>query len=1040
MSETNSDISNPQKNINSKENKVNTSNLNISLVPNQQSIKMEVLQFKDEILREIKMLKKSISEKYESNATLISEKLTTYDSKINILNERITELTSKINTDNNAKTDISSLLEFKNKTRDNLLTMEIKVNNIDREMRNNVFRIDNILSDSVLYPGIIGKSCKFKTFHQMLDHILSQISQTITYREKNTLDLNTYKKKLESLVQNLQSSKDGIVAQNNSLINKKMDEIEEKFKSLISLYDERLSGTRAENAEYIKNMEETMNKFKTGLMEVENLKGKIFEEIKAEGNLLRVENEKTQNIFLGYKKEFNLLKDRFTQLSEFIKDVRFRINLGQEVKKRDFYQMSNKIDFSKKQKIENSNNINITGVYENETNSEFPDFTEDIQQNTKGNNEEHKEIIDNKKTTLFNEDNKTKFKNISFSVNYNKNKKNMKTKKNLINKNDINESNSSVSKNKNTNKVEKKETENNSIIDNNETKSNNKLEKREATISNKVRDNEIKNNNIINNNILLKEFNSREQKMFEEIKEENEEENKNQNQNKDTYVNLINNNKNIVNKINNENRKGNNADNNKNSPKKQINEKKGSITVRSIIGDLKEDIKNCNELNKNDENNNEYKNEKIKEDNEIKEPKDSIINKINPDNNIMDKNKIKINIDNKSENINNIPKNIKLNHNKNANNIHYKKIVNNINNFEKNKDNIIINEEKNNINNELDYNEEANDICNQISQNKNNQKIIFNGIINKKESLLQNEVQNINILSKINFSPISNNNYNNSTGNNIIESKKNSKIYSPQNLRHNISRVQSAINIKLPNLNYNIKHLNKKQQTIRPSSSANNIFRNRNIDNQRMIYDLSDKNANPKSKTIIQNQYFEEDKKAISINNKKKKNKNKNNTNSINSEIYFMPSNAYFKSNKIKANINPNIQALQHGISQFYDNTVYSYKNNQVNDIYKNYINIENKKAALNSTEYNYHKKRNLYERNNEAREIQGMIYNLQGYIKGYNSNFMNLNELREEKKRISKNSSYYKFKEMANENKKNNIDLKHNNKNIIELGFNNYQ
>ena len=1037
MSETNSDASNPQKNINSKENKVNTSNLNISLVPNQQSIKMEVLQFKDEILREIKMLKKSISEKYESNATLISEKLTTYDSKINFLNERITELTSKINTDNNAKTDISSLLEFKNKTRDNLLTMEIKVNNIDREMRNNVFRIDNILSDSVLYPGIIGKSCKFKTFHHMLDHILSQISQTITYREKNTLDLNTYKKKLESLVQNLQSSKDGIVAQNNSLINKKMDEIEEKFKSLISLYDERLSGTRAENAEYIKNMEGTMNKFKTELMEVENLKGKIFEEIKAEGNLLRVENEKTQNIFLGYKKEFILLKDRFTQLSEFIKDVRFRINLGQEVKKRDFYQMSNKIDFSKKQKIENNNNINITGVNENETNSEFPDFTEDIPQNTKGDNEEHKEIIDNKKTTLFNEDNKTKVKNIISSVSYNRNKKNMKTKKNLINKNEVNESNSSVSKNKNTNKVEKKETENNNKIDNNETKNNNKLEKKEDTISNKVKDNEIKNNNIINNNILLKEFNSREQKMFEEIKEENEEENKNQIQNKDIYVNLINNNKNVVNKINNENKKGNNVDNTKSSQKKQIKDKKGSITVRSIIGDLKEDIKNCNELNKNEEKNNECKIEKIKEDNEIKEAKDSIINKINPDDNILDKNKIKINIDNKSTNINNIPKNIKLNHNKNTNNIHYKRIVNSINNFEKNKDNININEKKNNINNELDYNEEANGICNQISQNKNNQKIIFNGIINKKESIFQNEVQKINILSKINFSPINNNNYNNSTGNNIIESKKNSKIYSPQNLRHNNSRVQSAINIKLPNLNYNIKHLNKKLQTIRPSSSANNIFRNRNIDIQKMIYDLSDKNANPKSKTIIQNQYFEEEKKVISINNKKEK--NKNNTNSINSEIYFIPSNAYFKSNKIKANINPNVQALQHGISHFYDNTVYSEKNNQVNDIYKNYINIENKKAALNSTEYHYHKKRNLYERNNEAREIQGMIYNLQGYIKGYNSNFISLNELREEKKRISKNSSYYKFKEMANENRKNNINLKHNN-NIIELGFNNYQ
>ena len=155
-------------------------NQSISLVPNQQSIKMEVLQFKDEVLRELKLLKKSISEKYESNASIISEKLNTYDNKIISLNERIIELSSKINTDNNTKTDISSLIEFKNKTRDHLLTMDIKVNNIDKEMRNNIFRIDNILTDSVLYPGIIGKSCKFKTFHQMLDHVLSQISQTIT--------------------------------------------------------------------------------------------------------------------------------------------------------------------------------------------------------------------------------------------------------------------------------------------------------------------------------------------------------------------------------------------------------------------------------------------------------------------------------------------------------------------------------------------------------------------------------------------------------------------------------------------------------------------------------------------------------------------------------------------------------------------------------------------------------------------------------------------------------------------------------------------
>ena len=422
-------------NITNKDNNNNNSPIiQNNLVPNQQSIKMEVLQFKDEVLRELKLLKKSISEKYESNATLVSEKLSIYDNKISLLNERIIELSGKINTDNNLKNDMSTLIEFKNRTRDNLLTMEIKINNIDKEMKNNVFRIDNILSDSVIYPGIIGKSCKFKTFHNMLDHLLSQTSQTITYREKNTLDLNTYKKKLESIVQNLQSQKDSIIDQNNNLINKKMDEIEEKFKSLIALYDERLSGTRAENATYMRDMQETVNKFKDELIEFEKLKGRIFEEIRAEGRMLRLENEKTQTIFLGYKKEFNLLKDRFTQLSEFIKDVRFRINMGQEVKRREYYQMSSKLDFSKKQKIESSKEVHIM---ENDIKDEI------VESNHNKRNSIQLREINDKKPGFFSPDNKNKMtrnlkKDRHYTVNHSKSKRFLQNKSNIsLNKGNI---------------------------------------------------------------------------------------------------------------------------------------------------------------------------------------------------------------------------------------------------------------------------------------------------------------------------------------------------------------------------------------------------------------------------------------------------------------------------------------------------------------------------------------------------------------------------------------------------------------------------
>ena len=70
MSEVESTKSIPsQNNINLKD-----CNQSISIVPNQQSIKMEVLQFKDEVLKELKLLKKSMTEKFESNTSLISEK------------------------------------------------------------------------------------------------------------------------------------------------------------------------------------------------------------------------------------------------------------------------------------------------------------------------------------------------------------------------------------------------------------------------------------------------------------------------------------------------------------------------------------------------------------------------------------------------------------------------------------------------------------------------------------------------------------------------------------------------------------------------------------------------------------------------------------------------------------------------------------------------------------------------------------------------------------------------------------------------------
>ena len=336
------------------------------IVLNNQNLKMDILHFKDEMLKEIKVIKNSITEKYDLSLSFMKEKFDKYESRLNNQSERINEINTSITSNDDTIKEIKSLIDFRNKIKEQMLTMNIKLNNIDREAKNGIFRIDNILSDSVVYPSVIGKVAKFKTFHQMIDYILSQTSQNITFREKIVLDINQLKKTISSFDQGFQIFKENMNKEINILI-------EVKLKNIIKETNENLEKSKKQINEYIKEIQESVIKFQEKLGEFDELKNKITQEIKEEGKKLKEENDYTLNIFKGYKKEINLIKDRFTQLSEFIKDVRFKINLGQEVKRREIGQITSKIDFSKKQKVSDDKYLNLYNTkYQND--KDIPDF------------------------------------------------------------------------------------------------------------------------------------------------------------------------------------------------------------------------------------------------------------------------------------------------------------------------------------------------------------------------------------------------------------------------------------------------------------------------------------------------------------------------------------------------------------------------------------------------------------------------------------------------------------------------------------------
>ena len=161
-----------------------------------QTPKMEILLFKNEVLADIKKTEKIIVDRYAKMNESLEEKFLKYEQKLDTLNEKIQGMNSDKSADNFLNENVNKLLAFRDSTKDNLMTAEIKINNLEKDMFNNVYRIDKILAESVIYPGVIRGICKFKTFHDFMDYILAQSSQNITFRNKSQLDLKNYRIKL----------------------------------------------------------------------------------------------------------------------------------------------------------------------------------------------------------------------------------------------------------------------------------------------------------------------------------------------------------------------------------------------------------------------------------------------------------------------------------------------------------------------------------------------------------------------------------------------------------------------------------------------------------------------------------------------------------------------------------------------------------------------------------------------------------------------------------------------------------------------------
>ena len=314
-------------------------------------LKKDLLYFKNDILKDIKQIEIKLNTKYNDNSNNFDLKFQEYDNKINTILNKISEITNLIPIDNNIKEKVEKINKKTEKIEEIITINEIKLNSIDKDLNSAIYKYDKMFSDTVIYPGIIGNLCKFKTFHDYIDYVLIEIKKLIEYKEKNVMDLKSYKKKLDTIIENFKLQTNNIIEYNKEYTNRKVNENEMKIYENLKIYDGIIKNIRIENAKFIIDSKKEYNNILKEWEKIIGIKNEIFIELNNQTEKIEESNNLIYRKLEGYKKEFNIIKNRFTQLSEFIKDVRFRINIGEDIKKRDVLRISKKIDFSKKQTI-----------------------------------------------------------------------------------------------------------------------------------------------------------------------------------------------------------------------------------------------------------------------------------------------------------------------------------------------------------------------------------------------------------------------------------------------------------------------------------------------------------------------------------------------------------------------------------------------------------------------------------------------------------------------------------------------------------------
>ena len=240
---------------------------------------MSDINFKDQILKDIRQFEENITKTIDSKIKDLNLNFKRSQEQLNNLTEKNGKILNSIINTNMQIDKISMLEQFKNKVDSILITHEIRINNSLNDITALRTKYDKALLDNLLVPGFIGPACQFKNLGEYINYNISEVSKVKSEKEMIKSSFKDLRIKTDSSIKTILNLNEAVCRRCNDytdnrisdfkeLINEKLNKVNEKEQNIIEL----MNSFEKEQEDKNKKRDISENAFKEEIISVINNK------------------------------------------------------------------------------------------------------------------------------------------------------------------------------------------------------------------------------------------------------------------------------------------------------------------------------------------------------------------------------------------------------------------------------------------------------------------------------------------------------------------------------------------------------------------------------------------------------------------------------------------------------------------------------------------------------------------------------------------------------------------------------------------------